>query len=828
MHSPVAGEEPVWVGTMVGRRRAACRMLVMALVGATTLVTVAERASGHAPHDDITQVLASPAYRIDNAAFTISRSSLMRSIDGGSTWTQIVNGIDRPYPNHIAIAPSDPRVMYLAMPGGGVYRSLNQGSSWGRTPTPVAARNIAQLAVSPVSPNIVFAAGASSGLFRTTNGGDSWTAVGSFGRITAVVFSGSRVVVGDANGAVHSSSDNGSTWAPSTGTVSGDMVTAAAAIPPPATGGAVFVGTLGGRLFRSTDRGASFVEVGSGVPDEQITAIAVSNDYASDGTVWLTAWSTGVYRSIDRGVTFSITSVGLTTDPQATAVGRPHFGGVTVASTSNDGQVLFVAGFDGLFRSDDRGDRWAEIQTQADYVVGLDVSPGYDVDATAIVTSYVKGAYLTTDGGRRWAERNVGLGSLATKFAPVVRLHNVHFSPDYATDGTIFSATQSIMLKSTDRAASWNTIRVGDHPTSTYRQFVIAVSPAYAQDKTVYVGTRQGEIYRSDAGGEAGTWSLLANVGGRVRSLVLSSQFPVDPAVYASTVNGIFKSMDAGVHWQRTGPSGISMLAISSDYSSDGTVFAGTDSGVFVTRNAGSTWTELTTPPLSTSTNVEAIAVSPNYRADRTVLVSALGRGLYRSSDGGATFAAVGTSLIKNNHLIADYDNPTSAPIQFSPTYARDRTIFGMAQDDVVKSGDGGSTWQVLNLPPAADFIKPPVVAAAPTIPQVTEGATGTTRVMRMAFDLTHPYASTVTVNWRTLDILGDPNIASSAEGDYVAASGTLTFPKASTRQYADVVVNGDGVDEPDELIVISLLEPTNASIGGLWGLGFGTIADDD
>jgi photosystem II stability/assembly factor-like uncharacterized protein len=442
--------------------------------------------------------------------------------------------------------------------------------------------------------------------------------------------------------------------------------------------------------------------------------------------------------------------------------------------------------------------------------------------------SYLKGAYLTNDGGTTWLERNVGLGSPGGTFAPVVRLHNVHFSPNYTRDGTIFSATSSIMLKSTDRAVSWKTIPVGDYPSGTYRQFIIAVSPTYPQDRTVYVGTRQGEIYRSAAGGEANTWSLLANVGGRVRSLVLSPQFPTDPVIYASTVSGIFKSVDAGAHWQPTGPSGISMLAISSDYSSDGTVFAGTDSGVFVTRDEGVTWTELTAPPLSTSTDVEAIAASPNYGADRTVLVSVLGKGLYRSTDGGTTFAAVGTSLIENNHLIADYDNPSSAPIQFSPTYARDRTIFGMAQDDIVKSVDGGDSWQVLNLPPAADFIKPPVVAAALTTARVTEGAAGTTRVIRIPFDLTHPYASTVTVNWRTVDIPGNPDFASSAAGDFVGASGTLVFPKASTRQYADVVVKGDSVGETDELIAVSLFEPTNASIGGFWGLGFGMITDDD
>jgi photosystem II stability/assembly factor-like uncharacterized protein len=824
---------------VTGQARVAHRILVtplaaavvigaVAVVGAITLVSVSDVASAHAPHDDITQVLASPAYTTDQTAFAISRSVLMRSTDGGVTWTQIVNGIDRPRPTRIAVAPSDPRVMYLTAPGAGVYRSRDLGSSWERTPTPVEARNIAHLAVSPASPNVVFAASTQAGLFRTTNGGDSWTAVGSFGRITAVVFSSTRVVVGDANGAVYGSSDTGSTWAPSTGTAPGDMITAAGALAPPSTGGGVFAGTQGGRLFRSTDRGASFVEVGSGLPDEQITSIVLSADYATDGTLWLSAWNGGVYRSTNRGVTFSRTSVGLTTDPQAAEVGRPQFGGVTAARSHGGAQVLFVAGFDGLFRSDDRGNSWRQIQTQTEYVVGLDVSPDYEEDATAIVTSYVKGAYVTNDGGATWLERNVGLGSPSGTFAPVSRLHNVHFSPNYSADGTIFSATSSIMLKSSDRAASWNRIPVGDYPTSTYRQFIIAVSPSYAQDRSVYVGTRQGEIYQSTMSGNANTWSLLANLGGRVRSLVLSPQFPTEPVIYASTVNGIFMSVDAGVNWQQTGPSGISMLAISSDYSSDGTVFAGTDRGVFVTRDRGTTWTELTPPPLSTSTDVEAIAVSPNYGADRTVLVSVLGEGLYRSTDGGTTFVAVGTSLIQENHLIADYDNPSSAPIQFSPTYARDRTIFGMAQDDIVKSTDGGDSWQVISLPPAANFLMPPVIAAAQTTARVTEGASGTTRVVRVPFDLSHPYASTVTVGWRTLDVPDNPDIASSGAGDYMAASGTLRFPRGTTRQFAQVVVNGDNVEENDELVVISTSNPINATIGGFWGLGFGAIGDDD
>jgi hypothetical protein len=95
-------------------------------------------------------------------------------------------------------------------------------------------------------------------------------------------------------------------------------------------------------------------------------------------------------------------------------------------------------------------------------------------------------------------------------------------------------------------------------------------------------------------------------------------------------------------------------------------------------------------------------------------------------------------------------------------------------------------------------------------------------------FDLSRPHASTVTVRWQTFDQPGDPSFASAAAGDYVAASGTLTYAPGATRRFADVVVNGDVLDEPDETILIATSNPTNATIGGFYGLGFGVIEDDD
>ena len=49
--------------------------------------------------------------------------------------------------------------------------------------------------------------------------------------------------------------------------------------------------------------------------------------------------------------------------------------------------------------------------------------------------------------------------------------------------------------------------------------------------------------------------------------------------------------------------------------------------------------------------------------------------------------------------MISDYDNPTSSPIQFSPSFAEDGTVFAYAGPDVLRSTDGGATWDVLTLP---------------------------------------------------------------------------------------------------------------------------------
>ena len=118
-----------------------------------------------------------------------------------------------------------------------------------------------------------------------------------------------------------------------------------------------------------------------------------------------------------------------------------------------------------------------------------------------------------------------------------------------------------------------------------------------------------------------------------------------------------------------------------------------------------------------------------------------------------------------------------------------------------------------------------PVPVALPGSASVVEGNAGSTTV-DVPLTLSRPSTRTVTVDWVTLGTSGDGR--ATADTDYVSSGGTVTFLPGETTAVATVAVRGDLLDEPNELVVVSFRNPTNAAMGGFWGLGFVTIVDDD
>src|SRR6476620_1903414 len=113
---------------------------------------------------------------------------------------------------------------------------------------------------------------------------------------------------------------------------------------------------------------------------------------------------------------------------------------------------------------------------------------------------------------------------------------------------------------------------------------------------------------------------------------------------------------------------------------------------------------------------------------------------------------------------------------------------------------------------------------ASPTISvtnaSVAEGNVGDTT---LPFDVTLSVLSAATV---TVDYTTTNGSATVADGDYAAASDTLTFDPGQTTETVDVTVHGDTTHESDESFTVDLSNESNASI--LAGSGTGTISNDD
>ena len=119
----------------------------------------------------------------------------------------------------------------------------------------------------------------------------------------------------------------------------------------------------------------------------------------------------------------------------------------------------------------------------------------------------------------------------------------------------------------------------------------------------------------------------------------------------------------------------------------------------------------------------------------------------------------------------------------------------------------------------------PIIVVSLPTLSisdiLITEGHTGSTTAT-FTVTLNPPNTSqTVTVDYATAN-----GSATIAGGDYIPATGTLTFAPSTTTRTIGVTVNGDTAAEGPETFVVNLSNAVNAVVGDAQGSA--TIVNDD
>jgi photosystem II stability/assembly factor-like uncharacterized protein len=244
--------------------------------------------------------------------------------------------------------------------------------------------------------------------------------------------------------------------------------------------------------------------------------------------------------------------------------------------------------------------------------------------------------------------------------------------------------TSSNFLKTTDAAASWNNNNTGLTGSLTS----IAVAPN--APNTLYVGSLNG-IYRSTDAGL--TWTKTLSTG-------LSSPNPLSIAVdptNASVVytglpdGGLYKSTDAGNSWSQTGTTPISLASVFSivfDPVTPTTMYAGSGGGAFKSIDGGATWTAINNFGLSFSPSVRAIAIDPTSPA--TIYAGTFGNGFFKSTNGGASWSAMnsgmgGSSPTNITAVVIDPSNPSTIYTGHS------------SAGSINKSTNGASSWALVN-----------------------------------------------------------------------------------------------------------------------------------
>jgi photosystem II stability/assembly factor-like uncharacterized protein len=633
--------------------------------------------------------------------------------------------------------PSDSNTFYFGTVDGGIWRTTNAGVTW----TPIfdhqSVASIGAIAVAPSDPKIIYVGTGESdirsdlasgdGLYRSTDGGNSWQNIGL--RDTRQV---SRIVIdpqhanivyvgalGHAYGpnnerGVYLSTDGGEHWkkvldqGPETGiadlAIAADRPTILFAAtwhthrPPWSTYAPI--DAAGAGIFRSQDGGNSWTRVaGSGLPDGDWgrPAVAVSPDGKRVYALIDDGKKSGLYRSDDGGDSWILKN----SDPRLTSRAW-YFGNITIDPQNPD--VFYVPNV-ALYRSEDGGQTISIVRGAPggdDYhQIWLDPK-----NPSRMILATDQGTTISVDRGQTWS---------TWYNQPTSQLY--HVITDNRFPYTVYGAQQdsgsAAVLSRTDHGQitprDWSPV---DGSESGY----IACDPKDAN--ILYFSGTYGSVSRFDLrtslSQDVTPWPLPAfgvDIAQRkyrdpwTPVLVFS---PVDKTSLYLGTQFLMRTTDGGLHWQTISPDLTGAEASATNISGPPTfqdakqrgygvvytiapspldaklIWTGSDTGlIHVTRDGGKTWTKVTPKDVTDWSKIslieashfnpaEAYAAIDRHRLDDQAPY------LYRTRDYGQTWHPITEGIHAPAFLHAVREDPTHKGLLRHLSFFRRRGPLGI------------------------------------------------------------------------------------------------------------------------------------------------------
>ncbi len=617
------------------------------------------------------------------------------SDNAGRTWNPIFDKVHTASIGAIAVAPSDPNVVYVGtgeadmrsdiQQGNGMYKSVDAGKTWthiGLEDT----RQIGKVLIDPKDPNTVYVAAlghqygpnAERGVFKTTDGGATWV----------------KVLYRDPNiGAIDLDMD------PSDSNVIFAALWSTRRPPwsvyPPSNG-------PGGGLFKSTDGGKSWSQIeGHGFP-ASTGRIGVSVSPADHSRVYacvdtIDPKAGGVYRSDDGGANWS------RTDGEARIWGRGwYFCGVTADPKTPD--TVYVMNTS-TYRSTDGGRTFIPIKGApgGDDYHTLWIAPN---DPSHMILGSDQGVVVSVDGAKTWSSwYNQPTG----QFYHVITDNRFPYWVYGAQQDSGAMAVPSRTIHTGISSLDWRPIDAGGEsgtiaPDPLHPGLLYSSGGSKEDFDTAWEQTIDPTLLKTDTVWR-NEWTM---------PIVVS---PTDPHVFYLSHQQIFRTQDGGASWQiispdltrskdavpsnldhataadTTGPRNGVVYWIAPSPVRAHEIWAGTDDGyIWLTRDEGQHWQNMTPPEFGPWSKVGVIDAS---HFDAETAYAAIDRHrlddnhpyIYRTHDGGKHWKLITNGLPSTEFVNVVREDPERAGLLYAGT---DWGVF--------VSFDDGANWQPLQL----------------------------------------------------------------------------------------------------------------------------------
>ena len=626
-----------------------------------------------------------------------------KTTDAGTVWTPIFDKQPISAIGAIAIAPSDPKTIYVGTgesdirsdlsSGDGVYKSMDGGDTWTHIGLE-ETRQISRIVIDPQDSNIVYLGAlghaygpnANRGVYKSEDGGSHWTKVLDAGPDTGI----SDLAICSRRpqllfaGAWHAHRPPWSTYAPIDGP--------------------------GGGLYRSEDAGKTWSRLtANGLPDGDWGRVGIA--VAPDGKrvyALIQAKKPGLYRSDDGGGTWVLEN------PDQRLTSRAwYFSGITIDAQNPD--VIYMPNV-ALYRSEDGGKTISVVRGApgGDDYHQIWIDPK---NSSSMVLGTDQGTTISLDRGQTWS---------SWYNQPTAQLY--HVITDNQFPYVVYGAQQD--------SGSAAVLSRTDHGQITPRDWFPSgasesgyMAPDPKDPNIIYLSGVYGSVdrynRRTGFSQDITPWPMLA-FGSEIDQRKYRSPWtpvlvfsPADPTALYLGTQYVMKTVDGGLHWETISPDltgsthkpsakrleapptvenakaggyGVVFTIAPSPLNRD-LIWAGSDTGlVHVTRDGGKTWKNVTPQGLSDWSKISLIEAS---HFDPAVAYVAADRSrlddrapcLYRTRDYGVTWQPITSGLSTPAFLHAVREDPQSKGLLFAGTELGAYVSF-----------DDGDRWQSLQL----------------------------------------------------------------------------------------------------------------------------------